>query len=62
MSKKTQNMVLRNTHYIMTQNMVTAWMQAGVWFPHMFIGIEDTSVFVQIPQIIDSCDSGVLSI
>ena len=42
--------------------MVTAWMQAGVWFPHMFIGIEDTGVFVQIPQIIDSCDSGVLSI
>ena len=55
-------MVLRNTHYTMTQNMVIAWMQAGVWFPHMFIGIEDTSVFEQIPQTIDSCDSSVLSI
>jgi hypothetical protein len=60
--EKDTNRVLRNTHYTMTQNMVIAWMQAGVWFPHMFIGIEDTSVFEQIPQTIDSCDSSVLSI
>ena len=50
-------MVLCNTHISadndMKQNMVIAWVQAYVLFPHMFIGFEDTSFIEQIPQTIN---------
>ena len=50
-------MVLCNTHKSdnsqMTQNMVIAWIQAHVLFPHIFIGIKDISFIEQLPQTID---------